>query len=97
MFMGCTSLREADLTLVESTKLGTMVGMFYNCPNLETIYVRSDWQLNSDVSYTNMFTGCTSLVGGAGTVFDDSHTDGTYARIDVLPNVPGYFTQVAVP
>jgi hypothetical protein len=92
MFMGCTSLHEVDLTQVESTKLGTLVGMFYNCPNLKTIYVRSDWQLNGDGSRTNMFTGCTSLVGGAGTVFDAEHTGGSYACIDSLPNIPGYLT-----
>ena len=40
-----------------------------------------------------MFSGCVSLVGGAGTRYDESHTDGSYARIDGGPDAPGYFTR----
>ena len=39
-----------------------------------------------------MFYGCTSLVGRNGTVYDSSHTDATYARIDGLNGNAGYFT-----
>ena len=39
-----------------------------------------------------MFTDCTSLVGGQGTVFDASHVDAAYAHIDGGPSDPGYFT-----
>jgi hypothetical protein len=39
-----------------------------------------------------MFFGCTSLVGGNGTVYDANHIDVEYARID-KPGQPGYFTQ----
>ena len=38
-----------------------------------------------------MFTGCDSIVGGNGTVFDSAHINGVYARID-SPDLPGYFT-----
>ena len=40
-----------------------------------------------------MFTNCGSLVGGAGTTYNSSITDKTYARIDDPDNgKPGYFT-----
>jgi hypothetical protein len=39
-----------------------------------------------------MFMNCTSLVGGQGTTYDDSHIDKTYAHIDGGPSNPGYFT-----
>ena len=42
-----------------------------------------------------MFFGCTNLVGGAGTAYDNSHTDHTYARIDGGTEAPGYFTYKA--
>jgi hypothetical protein len=42
-----------------------------------------------------MFSGCYRLVGGAGTQYDVSHTDHTYARIDGGTANPGYFTAKA--
>ena len=41
-----------------------------------------------------MFYNCTSLVGGAGTTYNSSYTDKTYARID-SSSTPGYFTSKA--
>lgn len=40
-----------------------------------------------------MFSGCTNLIGGEGTVYDSKHTDYTYARIDGGKDAPGYFTR----
>lgn len=39
----------------------------------------------------SIFSGCTSLVGGNGTVFDSTKTDKTMAVIDT-PTTPGYLT-----
>jgi len=39
-----------------------------------------------------MFRGCTKLVGGAGTKYNSSYVDKTYARIDGGTSNPGYFT-----
>ena len=39
-----------------------------------------------------MFWGCLSLVGGAGTTYDENHTDVEYARIDKGSDNPGYLT-----
>lgn len=42
---------------------------------------------------TNMFYGCTKLVGENGTIYDSSHVDKEYARIDKTGE-PGYFTDI---
>ena len=39
-----------------------------------------------------MFKGCTSLVGGMGTTYDENYTDAAYAHPDKEGN-PGYFTE----
>ena len=46
-------------------------------------------------SSENMFSGCSSLVGGAGTTYDENHTDVEYAHIDEGPSNPGYLTYKA--
>ena len=38
-----------------------------------------------------MFDRCFNLVGGGGKVFDGTHLDAEFARIDALSR-PGYFT-----
>ena len=38
-----------------------------------------------------MFTGCTSLVGGKGTTYNENYDDGYFAHIDG-DGGPGYFT-----
>ncbi len=40
-----------------------------------------------------MFTACTSLVGGMGTTYDASHVDKAYAHIDGGLSNPGYFSE----
>ena len=42
---------------------------------------------------TDLFLGCTSLVGENGTAYNREHIDNTYALIDGLDENPGYFTQ----
>ena len=96
MFYGCTQLIDVDISGVDAN-IASTTGMFYGCSNLKTVFANSTWALPEDAASAQMFVGCTQLVGGAGTVFDDSHTDGAYARVDVLPDAPGYFTQVMVP
>ena len=68
-----------------------MSSMFYNCENLTTIFVSESFVTNNVTGQTSIFTGCTSLVGGNGTVFDSTHVNKLYARID-RENEPGYFT-----
>ena len=95
MFGGCSSLTSLDLSGFFTFTVTNMNYLFSGCTNLKTIYVNKyDWSTESVTAGDDVFEGCTSLVGGAGTTFNDSHIDYTYARIDGGPNstTPGYFT-----
>ena len=65
----------------------------FSLPQIGTIRVRRGVFLPAGAVSTGMFNGCIRLIGGAGTHYDSSHTDGTYARIDNPPDSPGYFTE----
>ena len=108
MFCGCKSLTTLDLSGFNTYKLTSCHDMFSQCSNLHTIY-GNRWNIIANMSTTEkqkfmiwkmnhpnehyMFGGCTSLVGGAGTQYDDSKTsDYEYCRIDGGTTSPGYFT-----
>ena len=93
MFMSCASLTSLDLSSFNTAKVTNMSSMFGYCYDLKTIYASSDWSTAAVTSGDAMFTGCTSLVGGAGTIYDENHVDYTYAHIDGGPSNPGYFTR----
>ena len=91
---GITSL---DLSNFETWDVVLMSSMFQDCSSLQTIYVSGGWgtaSLTDNGSY--MFEGCTNLVGGAGTEYDEDVTDATYARIDGDDDNPGYLTYKGV-
>ena len=68
--------------------------MFSRCTGLHTIYAGEGWSTAAVTQSTNMFHNATSLVGGMGTVYNDSNPkDKTYAHIDGGPSNPGYFTE----
>ena len=95
MFNGCSLLTSLDLSGFFTFNVTNMNRLFAGCTNLKTIYVNKyDWSTESVTAGDGVFENCTSLVGGAGTTFNDSHIDYTYARIDGGPNstTPGYFT-----
>ena len=50
------------------------------------------WTTANVTDSSDMFKSCTKLVGGNGTVYDSTHIDATYARIDKAEN-PGYLTK----
>jgi len=91
MFSGL-SITALDLSGWNTSKVTDMLNMFTNCSNLVTISVGSGWSTASVTQSDDMFSGCTSLVGGAGTVYDENHTDATYAHIDGGTANPGYLT-----
>ena len=93
MFIDCSALTSLDVSSFDTSNVTDMEGMFEFCSALKTIYATSgtDWS-SSSADSSSMFCGCTSLVGGNGTVYDSSHTDATYARVDGLNGNPGYFT-----
>lgn len=91
MFKGCESLKTIDLSNYNASNLKNTENMFDECKSLTTIYVNETWDNSNIASSTNMFNNCTNLVGSNGTVYDTSHKDKEYARIDT-PEKTGYFT-----
>ena len=92
IFSGCSGLTSLDVSNFNTANVTSMWRMFSECPNLTTIYVGDGWSTANVTESELMFNGCTSLVGGAGTVYDSSHTDASYARIDGGSSNPGYLT-----
>jgi len=97
MFAGCVQLTSLDLSGWDTSNVEIMSEMFSCCENLKTIYVGDKWDTYWVWESSSMFENCTSLVGGAGTVFDSSHIDQEYAHVDGGPDNPGYFTMKGVP
>ena len=81
-----------DLSSFDTSNVTDMSCMFYKNTNLKTIYASDKFNTNSVTSSTNMFYNTTNLVGGAGTTYNSSFVDKTYARIDGGTSSPGYFT-----
>lgn len=63
--------------------------MFYNCSSLKTIYASE--LFNENLTGTNTFYNCTSLIGGNGTAFNSSKTDASMCHVD-REGQEGYFT-----
>ena len=92
LFYGCSSLTNLDVKNFNTSKVSNMNSMFHKCSSLQTIYVGANWSVDNVTTSNYMFTESTSLVGGAGTAFNSSHIDKTYAHIDGGTADPGYFT-----
>ena len=93
LFNNCSSLTELDLSSWD-THGSAMSHMFYGCSNLKTIYVSGLWTNRYESTYVNddnMFTGCSSLVGGNGTAYNSNNTNWRFACIDT-EDTPGYLT-----
>ena len=97
-FYGCRGLTSLDLSRFNTANVTNMFNLFYGCSGLKTIYVGSGWSTEAVTRSTNMFNGCTSLVGGMGTTYNDSNPkDKTYAHIDGGTANPGYLTEFKEP
>ena len=92
MFFGCKKLTELDLSSWNTANVTSFYYTFYQCYALKTIYVGNGWNTDAVTESRFMFTSCTKLVGGNGTVYSDSHSDKEYARIDGGTDNPGYLT-----
>ena len=82
LFYSLANATSMDLTNLDTSAATTMWNMFSNCTNLQTIYAGSGWNTDSINNNYPIFTGCSSIKGGAGTTYDANKTDKTYARID---------------
>ena len=95
MFSGCTSLTTLDLTHFNTDSLTETTYMFKNCSNLESVFIGTKWNLSkvSVPASTQMFFGCTSIVGQDGTTYDSNAINktkahagtGGYLRIHTTP------------
>ena len=83
-----------DLSNFNTSNVTNMSYMFGYSPNLVTIYVSDKFNTSNVTDSTNMFTSSSKLIGGAGTKYNSSYVDKTYARIDGGTSNPGYFTDI---
>ena len=85
-------LTTIDMSSFDLSKVTTTTGMFQGNYMLKTVYCNSDCSASTVLtSSSNMFNGCTRIVGGNGTTYDASHIDASYARPDIV-GTKGYFT-----
>ena len=112
MFFGCSSLTTLDLSSFDTEKaeLRDMFTGCSNLTTIfagdkwstKSVYVGSIDEDDLDLRYEevyitgDMFAGCTSLVGGKGTKFDENNITYTYAHIDGGQGNPGYLTAVEI-
>lgn len=94
MFEECRSLKSLDLSSFNTSNVTNMHWMFYLCNKMKVIKVSEGWSTESVVDSNDMFFSCSELVGGAGTTYNISYNDASYAHIDGGPSNPGYFTDV---
>ena len=92
MFLKCTALTSLDLSSFNTANVTDMSDMFFYSSNLRAVYVGNGWKTTAVIHSEEMFSHCTSLVGGQGTYYDSSNPmDKTYAHIDGGYSNPGYF------
>ncbi|MBP0968477.1 MAG: BspA family leucine-rich repeat surface protein [Oscillospiraceae bacterium] len=92
MFYACCGLTTLDLSSFDTSNVKDMTEMFGSCYKLETIFVSGLWNTDAVTVSKNMFWTAYKLVGGNGTIYDKSHLNAEYARIDGLNGKPGYLT-----
>ena len=75
MFYRCNNLTELDLRSFNTSRVTTFDKMFNYCASLEKIYAATSFTTTLASENFDMFYGCTSIDGGAGTTYDGNHTD----------------------
>ncbi len=83
---------ELDVSSFNTSKVTNTRLMFALMYNLLTIYSSDKFVIDNITDSYNMFYASNKLVGSAGTKYNGSYVDKTYARIDGGTNSPGYFT-----
>ena len=87
-----TSATTLDVSSFDTSNVSNMNWMFSNSSNLKHIYVSDKFVTTNVTDDHNMFKNSPNLVGGAGTIYDSTKIDKTYARVDGGTSSPGYFT-----
>ena len=92
MFASVGLIDELDISNFNVKYSAYIYAMFSSMSNLKTIYVGSGWKFGQYDDDVSVFLGSSNLVGGAGTAYNISHADSTYARVDGGASNPGYLT-----
>lgn len=94
LFRGVFKVTELDLSGFDTSGVTDMSMMFYQCFALTTIYASEKFVTTSvDEDDERLFYQCKApLVGGNGTIWNESSIGLLYARIDA-DGKPGYFTE----
>jgi surface protein len=96
MFRNCGNLIELDLSSFNTKNVQDMSYLFFDCISLTCIYVSDLWTIANVTSWSNIFFGCGSLVGGNGTKCTTyNYSDISMAIIDGENGMPGYFTDIS--
>ena len=94
MFRNMSSITELDLSSFDTSNVQNFWMMFLGDSSLKRIIVSDKFVVTDKVTDgSEMFSGCTSLVGGNGTTFDPAKDTSAMAHVDVDGN-PGYLTLV---
>ena len=88
MFLSCRKLQTLNLSSFNTANVNNTMAMFYDCPELRRIDVSRSFVMTGVGLSSEMFQGCTSLVGAV--AYDSEKTDGTMANWDT-----GYLTLLA--
>lgn len=94
-FEYCVALKTLDVSMFDTSAVRDMSYVFRNCTQLITIFASDLFDTSSVTSSMWMFNNADRIVGGAGTVYNGSYRDKTYAHIDGGTSNPGYFTAKA--
>ena len=86
MFKYCKKLKSLDLSSFNTANVEKMDNMFNGCSGLKTIYVSDDFTTSDGTSGSDMFKGCTNLVGAAS--YNSRKTGKSMANC-----TSGYFTK----
>jgi len=86
MFYNLDTVTTLDLSSFDTSNVTDMTYMFSSCRSLTTIYANTDWSKYKVEASSNMFYGCTKLVGAV--PYDSTKIDVTMAN-----PTTGYFTR----
>ena len=93
MFKDCDNLEILDLRMFDIQQANDISSMFKGCAKLKTILVNPEkWKTDKATVFSDMFDGCTSLVGENGTKYNEYKTDREYAIVDGADDNPGYLS-----
>lgn len=68
-------IKECYFEQVDTSNVTSMESMFNDCKALISIYISDLWNIDKVINSSNMFYGCTSIIGYSGTRYDENKRD----------------------